>query len=414
MLRFYGVFLLLILSTTAFGQSKKELEKKRQQIQKDIEYTNKQLSQTRKYKSTTINELVTLNKKINYRSELITNINTEIVGVDGQITYAGSRIDSLQKRMAEVKKHYGELLFYSYKNQSALSALSFIFSAENFNQAFKRIKYLQQLSEYRQYQRQLISELQDSLNVKRNELQGVKQEKTTLLVKQKHEVATLDKEKKEQVTAINNLSAREKRLKEDLKAKQQQEAKLNKMIEEAIRKEIEAARLAAKKKAASTMTASTKKTTLPSSSALLATPEAQKLSADFETNRGHLPWPVSEGFISSGFGRHAHPVWKDVVVNNSGIDINSSRGAKVTAIFAGRVSKVLMIMNKYAVIVQHGEYFTVYSNLQQVSVKSGDLITTKQVLGIVQTDDEGKSEVHLEIWKGSNKMDPEGWIMARR
>jgi murein DD-endopeptidase MepM/ murein hydrolase activator NlpD len=187
------------------------------------------------------------------------------------------------------------------------------------------------------------------------------------------------------------------------------------MIENVIRREIEAAKLAARKKAESTTTASaSKKPVSPATSVLLATPEARKLSADFETNKGKLPWPVTEGYISSRYGLQSHPIWRDVSVNNSGIDINSGKGAKVHAVFAGKVTKVIMIMNKYAVIMQHGEYFSVYSNLKDVYVKSGEEIPTKQVIGVVMTDDEDKSEVHFEIWKGSRKMDPEGWLASRR
>jgi septal ring factor EnvC (AmiA/AmiB activator) len=420
-LRLFGIWLLLFsifqspFSTLA--QSKKDLEKKKQQLHKDIEYTNKLLSQTRKNKSASLNQLITLNKKITYRSELIGTIHTEINTVDQQITYTNSQIDSILGRLDELKKHYADLLYFAYKNQGAFSKLSFIFSASDFNQAYQRLKYLQQLSSYRVHQRNLIRELADSLRGKKDNLAGVRTEKSQLLTVQQKEKKNLDKEKNEQIAMVNTLSGKEKKLKADLKDKQKLEAKLNKLIENAIRKEIESAQLAAKKKAQSTMTASVnkKKTKVESKPYVLsATPETIKLSNDFENNRGKLPWPVEQGFISSSYGRHAHPVWKDVVVNNSGVDINSSKGAKVRTIFEGKVTKVIVIMNKYAVIVQHGEYFTVYSNLQDVSVKSGDMITIKQVIGTVQTDDEGKSEVHLEIWKGSSKMDPAGWITARR
>lgn len=404
-------------SNPAFAQSKKELEKKKKQIHKDIEYTNKLLSQTRKSKTASLSQLITLNKKISYRSELIGTIHSEIRSVDGQITYTNSQIDSILTRMDELKKHYADLLYFAYKNQGALSRLSFIFSASDFNQAYQRLKYLQQLSEYRIHQRNLIRQLADSLSEKKQQLAGVKKDKTQLLSVQEKEKKNLSKEKKEQISMVNTLASREKKLKADLKEKQKLEAKLNRLIENAIRKEIEAAQMAAKKKAASTATASanTKKPKVESTPYVLsATPESIRLSNAFENNRGLLPWPVEQGFISSSYGKHAHPVWRDVTVNNSGVDINSSRGAKVRTVFEGKVTKVIVIMNKYAVIVQHGEYFTVYSNLQDVSVKSGDVVATKQVIGTVQTDDEGKSEVHLEVWKGSSKQDPEGWIASRK
>jgi len=402
---------------STLAQSKKDLEKKKQQLHKDIEYTNKLLSQTRKNKSASLNQLITLNKKITSRSELIGTIHTEINSVDGQINYTNAQIDSILGRMDQIKKHYADLLYFAYKNQGAFSKLSFIFSASDFNQAYQRMKYLQQLSEYRIHQRNLIRELADSLSGKKDKLADVRKEKTQLLTVQQKEKKNLDKEKKEQMAMVNSLASKEKKLKSDLKDKQKLEAKLNKLIENAIKKEIEAAQLAAKKKSQSTTTASVdrKKPKIESKPYVLsATPETIRLSNDFENNRGKLPWPVEQGFISSSYGRHSHPIWKDVVVNNSGVDINSSKGAKVRSIFEGKVTKVIVIMNKYAIIIQHGEYFTVYSNLQDVSVKSGDIITTKQVIGTVQTDDEGKSEVHLEIWKGSSKMDPANWITARR
>jgi septal ring factor EnvC (AmiA/AmiB activator) len=317
--------------------------------------------------------------------------------------------------MTDLKKYYAQMLYFAYKNQSAYSRLTFIFSATDFNQAYKRMKYMQQLSAYRLHQRDLIQQTQADLSTKKKDLQGVKTDKLQLLTKQEREKANLDKEKKEQVVMVKNLSKTEKKLKANLADKQRAAAKLDRMIEDVIRKEIEAAKAAAKKRSSSTLTADAKKTNITSTSAVLAmTPEAMKLSNDFENNRGKLPWPVEQGYISSSYGKHAHPIWKEVVVNNSGIDINSQRDAKVRAIFSGRVTKVILIVNKYAVIIQHGEYFTVYSNLKEVSVKSDDLVKTKQVIGKVETDeDDGKSEVHLEVWKGSNKMDPEGWIASR-
>ncbi len=401
----------------AFAQTKKELEKKKEQLRKDIEYTNQLLNQTKKNKSTSLNQLITLNKKISYRSELINTISYEINGLDNSIGGINHHVDSLENRMTELKKQYARMIYFAYKNQTDYSRLSFIFSAKDFNQAFKRVKYLQQLSTYRVQQRNLIAQTQDSLSVRKRELLGVRTDKTHLLTSQEKEKKNLDKEKKEQVFALNNLTSREKKLRSDIKEKQKQEEKLSRSIEDIIRKEIESAKLVARKKSTSTLTASASKKSevMSSAAALTSTPEALKLSNDFASNRGKLPWPVDQGFISSTFGRHSHPLWKDVVVNNNGVDINSQKGARARAIFDGKVLRVIMVVDKYAVLVQHGEYFTLYSNLRDVSVKPGDRVSTKQSLGIVQTDDDdGKTEVHLEIWKGSNKMDPENWIMARR
>ena len=413
-LKFGLVLCLIFLSLAVSAQSKKDLQNKKAQLQKDIEYTNKLLSQTKKNKSASLNQLVTLNKKISQRSELINTIATEINGVDKEIGKVAGTIDELNQQLFNLKKQYTGMLYYAYKNQSSYSRMMFIFSAEDFNQAWKRMKYLRLLSDYRVQQRNMIVQVQDSLNGKKQVLQNVKQDKSSLLTAQEQQKQILDKEKKDQVRTLSSLTNKEKKYRSDLKAKQRQEQQLATKIENIIRKEIEMAQEAARKKAASTTTASTSKKkieTISSTSALASTPEAIRLSKDFESNKGRLPWPVEQGFISSSFGRHTHPLWKDVVVNNNGIDINSSKGAKARAVFEGTVLRVIMVVDKYAVLVQHGEYFTLYSNLQEVFVKSGDKIITKEVLGLVQTtEDEGKTEVHLEIWKGSNKMDPEIWL----
>lgn len=409
---------LLLISGTSFGQSKRELERKKDAIQKDIEYTNQLLKQTKKNKSTSLNQLVTLNKKISYRSELITTINTEISSVENEIGTVSTNIDSLNSRLVNLKKQYGQMLYYAYRNQSTYSKLMFVFSASDFNQAFKRMQYLRQLSQYRESQRDKIVEVQDSLNGKKTKLQVVKQDKKQLLTSQKREKNQLDKEKKEQVNMLNNLTSREKRLRNDLKEKARQEQNLANKIEDIIRKEIEMAKAASKRQSNSKATASVtkRKTDIPNTAAVLSnTPETIKLSNDFESNRGRLPWPVEQGMISSSFGRHSHPIWKDVVVNNNGVNINSAKGAKARAIFEGKVIRVLLVVDKYAVLIQHGEYFTLYSNLEQVYVKAGDKVITRQPLGVVQTSEEDdKTELHLEIWRGSNKMDPENWIASKR
>jgi len=418
LIRFFSVVWMVMLFTgVSYGQSKKELEKKKNAIQKDIEYTNQLLKQTKKNKSASLNQLVTLNKKITYRSELISTINTEINSVETEIGAVSTNIDSLNSRMVNLKKQYGQMLYFAYRNQSTFSKLMFVFSAESFNQGFKRMQYLRQLSKYRERQHDKIVETQDSLNGKKTKLQTVKQDKKQLLTSQEREKKQLDKEKKEQVHMLNNLTSREKRLRAELKEKARQEQKLADKIEDIIRKEIEMAKAATKRQSNSGASASKRKTEVPNPGAavLSNTPETIKLSNDFESNRGRLPWPVEQGIISSSFGRHSHPVWKDVVVNNNGVNINSGKGAKARSIFEGKVIRVLLVVDKYAVLIQHGEYFTLYSNLEQVYVKAGDKVITRQPLGVVQTDEEDdKTELHLEVWRGSNKMDPENWIASKR
>ena len=418
LIRFFSaLWVVMLISGVSYGQSKKELEKKKNAIQKDIEYTNQLLKQTKKNKSASLNQLVTLNKKISYRSELISTINTEISSVENEIGTVSTNIDSLNSRMVNLKKQYKQMLYFAYRNQSTYSKLMFVFSADSFNQGFKRMQYLRQLSKYRERQHDKIVETQDSLNGKKTKLQSVQQDKKQLLTSQQREKKQLDKEKKEQVHMLNNLTSREKRLRADLKEKARQEQKLADKIEDIIRKEIELAKAATKRKKNSNATASKRKTVVPNPAAavLSNTPETIKLSNDFESNRGRLPWPVEQGIISSSFGRHSHPLWKDVVVNNNGVNINSGKGSKARSIFEGKVIRVLLVVDKYAVLIQHGEYFTLYSNLEQVYVKAGDKVITRQPLGLIKTNEEDdKTELHLEVWRGSNKMDPENWIASKR
>jgi septal ring factor EnvC (AmiA/AmiB activator) len=400
--------IVLAMACPVHSQGKKELQRKKDALHKEIEYTNKLLDQTSRNKKSSISQLVTLKRKISARTELIRTIHQEIGGLDRQIDSVSGNIDSLEARLNVLKQQYASLLFFAYKSQSAYSRLSFILSASDFNQAYKRMRYLRHLGEYRIRQQQLIVQLQDSLGGKRRTLQDSRTEKSGLLTSQQKEKGKLDAEQKQKVRIIDDLGKQEKKLRADLKKKQRDEEKLARRIEDIIRKEIEAAR----KKAEEQARKSGKKAT--GSSVLALTPEAIRLSNDFAGNKGKLPWPVEQGVISSTFGRHAHPVWKDVVINNNGIDINSTDGAQARAIFNGTVLRVILVVDKYAVLVQHGEYFTLYSNLREVLVKAGDKVVTKQAVGIIQTDQEdGKTLVHLEVWKGSNKMDPEGWIMSR-
>ena len=413
---FLSIILIFSGTNEILAQSKRELEKRKDQIQKDIDYTNQLLNITKKSKSNSLNHLVTLNRKISYRKELITTISSELHVVDKEIGNVAENIETLDSKLSDLKKQYANMLCYAYKKKGTYSNLMFIFSSNDLNQAFKRMLFLRQISDYRLRQRDMIVSIQDSLNGKKIVLQDVKEDKSKLLKNQESQKSQLDKEKKEQVNVLNSLASKEKKLKNDLKEKQRKQQQLSAKIEEIIKREIEAARAAARKKEAAKATAdkSNKKITSSGSAALANTPEAIKLSNDFENNKGRLPWPVERGIISSSFGRHAHPLWKDVYVNNNGIDINSSKGSKARAIFDGKVLTVFMVVDKYAVLIQHGEYFTLYSNLENVFVKKDDKVITKQPIGTVQTnDEEGKTEIHLEIWRGSNKMDPETWIASR-
>ncbi len=400
------LFLLLSCLAPVFSQNKKELEKKKQQLQREIDETNRELQATSKSKSLTANQVSALKKKIRLRQELIGTINTELDGLSTQIVSTSSEITNLEHRMQQLKDEYANMIRFAQRNQGSYQRMMFVFASSDFNQAYKRLKYLQQYSENRKAQAALIDSTQNRLQSKKQLLEVQKQEKTSLRNSELKQKQTLEQDKKEQDKVFANLQDREKKLKKQLAEKQKAKKKLDKAIDDLIRKEI----ASAKKKA----TASGQKN-VTNSNVFSLTPEAQKLSSNFAGNKGKLPWPVEKGNITSSFGEHPHPELKGIVVKNNGIDIRSAANSQARAVFDGEVSGVITIPGaNSAVIIRHGEYLSVYSNLESVFVKKGDKVTTRQKIGNVYTDTaENLTELHLEIWKGTVKLDPSGWLVRR-
>lgn len=409
------LFVLLFLSTASFSQSKKELEKKRSSLQKEIEQTGKEIEETKKIKTGSLNQLSTLNKQIQRRTELIEVINSEIGNLDNRIDESNQNIGSLQQKMNVLRKEYANTIRYTYRNRSTSDMLMFLFSSADFNQAYKRILFLKQYAEFREKQRNDIIGTQTALANKVNEMEDKKTSKEKLLTVKEKEKKTLSDDKQMQEKIVSNMTKREKKLRNDLKEKQKAEEKLSKAIEALIKKEMEEARkraaIAARKKGVKP--SEVKK--IPDAAVFTSTPELQKLSSGFANNKGKLPWPVEQGIITGYYGKHQHPLWKDVYTNNNGIDISTSKNASARSIFDGKVSSIVSIPGAgKAVIIRHGEFLTVYANLDEVFVKSGDDIATRQRIGSVITDgEEDKTELHLEIWRGSTRLDPSDWIAPK-
>lgn len=390
-------------------QTKEDLQNKKRQLTKEIEQTNRILRETQKNKKATLTQLNALIKQIEVREKLINTISSEIRALEGQIGKTNSEIDQLRAELEQLKLEYAAMIKFAYRNQSSYNKLMFVFAANNFNQAYKRLKYLQQFSEYRQKQAKYIEQAQSKLEEKMLELEDDKKDKNVLLVDEQQEKVILGKEKNQKETIAKQLTVKESTLKKQLATKQAQAKKLDRMIEDIIRKEIEAAR---KKAEAEAKARGTKMPTgdKTSSSNLALTPEAQKLSKDFTNNKGKLPWPVEKGIIVEYFGTHEHPQLKGVMISNNGVDIKTAKGASVRAVFSGRVSGVIQIVGGlYAVLINHGEFTTVYSNLSSVSVKMGQELNTKQNIGTVATDEE-LSSMELQVWKGVTKLNPVDWL----
>jgi septal ring factor EnvC (AmiA/AmiB activator) len=391
----------LILPVTLLAQGKSELQQKKKELQKEIIYTNKLLDETAQNKKASISQLLQLGKKINAREELIQTMNQEIVLIDNTIDSNQVVLDSLTNTLKLLKDEYAKILQSAYKNRSAYDQLMFVFSSEDFNQAFKRLKYLQQFTRYRKNQVLKIEFTQDEINTKITQLEAIKLSKKNLLNSIQNEYKKLGSEKSQKQDVVNQLQGKEKELKNQLSEKKKASQKLDKAIERIIEEEIRKAKEAAKKAG-------------KDSKGYPLTPEAKELSNSFTANQGKLPWPVVEGLITEKFGEHPHPALPGVKVQNNGIDISTTKGSVIRSIFEGEVTAVIIIPGGgKGVMIRHGEYLSVYTYFQELYVKKGDKVSTKQDLGIVVTDDDSKTNLHLEIWKNTTKLNPELWIFRK-
>lgn len=409
MKRYFLIFILLFAcgaNEYSFSQqNKRDLEKKREKILKEIEQTNKLLKQTEKNKNATKAQLDALKKKISLRNDLISSINSEISSLNGEITKTSRNIDSLEKQIVQMRGDYADMVRFAQKNQNRYQAMMYIFAADDFNQGYKRLKYLQQYTENRRTQVDLITATQTELTGKKRDLVTKKNEKTGLKIVQEKQKTELVGEKEQQDKMMANLTQSEKKLQKQLAEKLKAKEKLEKNIAALIRKEVEAA----KKKAVSQG-----KKNVTNENVFSLTPEAKQLSAGFANNKGTLPWPVEQGRISETFGEHPHPLLKNVTIKNDGVDIQSAKGSSVRSVFNGEVTGTVSLPGGSAIIIRHGEFLSVYSNVENVYVKKGDKVNTKQNIGTIRTDSEsGKAELNLQIWKGFTKLNPQLWLAKK-
>lgn len=395
-MRFCLIFsIVFLLSVLTNAQSLDELRKKKEKTNEQIKYTTRLLEEARKNEKQTLNKYKILNKQIELRTNLITGINSE-VGVLGEfIDQNAWLVSSLNTDLEELKKEYANLILFAQKNQTNYSKVLFVLSSNSFNQAYKRLMYLKQYTEYRKKQAELIQWIRDLIQVKVKNLERQKTEKETLLQAKKREADQLNKEKKQQGQYLTSLQKKQKEFERKLREQQKIEAQLSREIQRIIDEEVNKAKQSGK-------------------AGYEMTPEQKLVSGQFEQNKRRLPWPVDRGVITDHFGVHEHPVLKNIQVRNNGIDISTAEGAKARSVFAGEVSRVFTVTGgNWAVIIRHGKYLSVYSNLVNVQVKAGDKVSVKQILGTIGTDDSGddnKTVLKFQIWKENVKMNPEEWI----
>ncbi len=386
--------LLLFFLAEAQAQSLSELQQRRQSAAREIEMTNRLLNQVQQQEKASLNRLQLISNTINQRNKLISSLNSEIRLYQEFIQNNNLSVQMLSDDLEKMKTEYAKLIRMTYLGRTPSGQLFFLFSAESFNQAYRRLLYMRRYTAYRNNQAELMKTLQQLLNEKAEDLEKLKSTRQQLLDEARNETEKLAQEKSKQNREVQDLKHRQ----QDLKSKLQQQRSVEQQLEREIQRIIEEE--ARKKRDAG-------------EPAYALTPEQKLVGDSFAQNKLKLPWPVERGVITERFGIHRHPVLENVQVRNNGINIATETNAGVRAVFNGEVSRVFGISGgNSAVIIRHGNYLTVYSNLKEVIVKKGDKVSVHQKIGTVYTDadDENKSILKFQIWRENQKLNPEEWI----
>lgn len=400
-LNFRSVLFLLFLflaSIGSFAQSKKDLQNKREELSRRIALTNKLIKENKASASSASQELQILGQQINFREQLIQNMQHEVSSMDAEIDELEAEIELYNDRIDALKNEYSAMIKQAYKNSSSRDAMMYVFSAENFNEAYKRFRFMQNYAQVRKEQAEKILNSQSELQIAIADLELEKDNKQSLVEQQFEERSQLDKDKKKRQEKLQKLQNEQGKLKEQQQQQEAERRKLSKKIEEIIAAELAADR---------------NKTT----GKLELTPEGKLVSENFEKNKGQLPWPVSRGLITKKFGKQAHPTIPGITIDNKGIDISTEQGSSVLAVFGGTVTSVFNIPGAgQNVIITHGAYKTVYAGLKNVTVVKGQKVDARESIGVVLTD-QGESIIHLEVWfvtsTGGKPQNPSSWIIRR-
>lgn len=418
--KLFITILFFVISTAAFGQSMEQLKRNKEALDRQLELAQKNLNKTQSGKKLTLAQINAIKGQVRMYQQKISIINSEMKNLDNQINENTGKVHQLQGRLADLKKEYAGMIRFAQRNRNAYDKMMFIFAASDFNQAYKRIKYLQQFGQYRKKQAAYIQGTEKELNTKIVVLDQNLKSKNQLLKEQLSEKVKLDKKKSEQTVVLSQLSSQERQIAQDIQKKKREYEAITRKIRAEVQRQIalerkreeerlkEEQRLAAAKAKAENRPAPvvTETKRISDSDILRATPEAAKLSDAFESNRGSLPAPVGNGYITSHFG--AYKV-DQASGNNDGITYQTSEGAAVRAVFNGTVGTIFPVMGRYNVLIRHGAYFTVYQNLKSVSVSTNQKVTTKQVIGTAALN-AGVAEVGFQVIKGSTFLNPESWL----
>lgn len=434
---------LLTFNLTLFAQNSSEkLKKEQDKLEKKISNTKSLLTKTKSITEASLNELKLIDNQIQSRENLLRNFDNQIRGAEIKLSKKSSQIKALTKKLIKLKEQYRKLLMYAYKHRNKYGKMMYIFSSNSYHQAIRRNKYLQKIGDIQQKQFLIIRQYEGLIKNEITSIESEKQYKLSILNEKKKEKEEIEKDKEKKQVVYQKFKNEETKLMSQLRDDERKKEVLKEKINAAIRKEIanaeKKARLAAEKaekakkkaeaaaiaanNATNTNTSSeTKKETTTTTAKKEVnysenTKESVSLSKNFEANKGKLPWPVEKGSITEGFGRNAHPTLDNVYTNNNGIDISTPQNAQVRAVFEGEVTSVLNILGAgKVVIIKHGNYRTVYSNLQDTYVTVGSKVSTKQVIGSL-TVPQGSSvsvahfEIHVVNGGSVQCVNPSLWV----
>jgi len=390
------IFHLIII--TGFSQTRQKLEKQREYNLQKIQYTNKLIKINKKNRKLSYNKLLLINQKVKIRKDIINSISDEIKSLNNSIETYQEIIIGLEADLNKIKKEYEKIIYYSFLHHSKYDKLMFILASDNVNTAFKRLKYFQQYSKYRKKQADKIKSTKQEIGNKIVELAKLKDDRNKLLAQEINEKSKLISEKQNKDRELKLLANKDKELKARLKKQNKIARKLQKEIARIIEEE---ARKAAEKLKNN------------SNDFFQLTPEEKLISNNFSKNKYRLPWPTERGIITVEFGEQPHPFLKGIKIRNDGVDISTTEGSIVRSIFEGVVSRVFVITGAHkTVIIRHGNYLSVYSNLKDVIVHQGDKVKTKQTIGVVYTDNDKdhKTVLQFQIWKNIVKLNPADWL----
>ena len=379
------LLMMFLFSTVGLAQSASDLEKRVNKLQEDIKTSQNLLKQTSKNKETTLQEVELLQAQIKQRDDLIATYNKQLDNLNKSTKAYKSDINNLQNELQKSRQEYAELLEIAYRNRNNINNLIFIFSSDDFNQAIRRMRYLQQFQDLLKHKMQEIDDTKADIMKRIDRNEADKKRIEALKNEQNKQREALNKDKKALNDKVAKLKKQEKKIKKEISQKEKETKELQARIKKIIADEV------AKRKADATVDT--------------------KLSATFESNKGKLPWPVAKGVVTKKYGNNPHPTQSKVVVFNNGIDISTEQGADALCVFDGQVSTVFNTGLTNVVMVRHGLYFTLYANLDKVYVKNGDKVKTGQKLGLIHTgSSDNVTTLHFEVWNDKNNTNPGLWL----